>query len=165
MDQQNSWKYCKATTNKHPVAIKFKQYVEEIHSVCINEGAKKTSFSKEKCINLDKIEWFIAKKEKRNALKTMDISFGIKSGNKKRIALCELRLNFENVYNLKKSDIDSKISHSIDILGHSLMIYNFYLFIFKSDKKNQANYVLRRLYSNKNMFEILDLYGLKNKYF
>ena len=165
MALQNKWKYCADTTNQHPISKKFKDCVEKLDTLCKEEGAKKTPFSKEQCLNIDRVENILAQNEKRNARKTMDISFGLKSGNEKRVILCELRLNYKNVNNLKKSELDSKISNSRNILGHSTVIFNPSLFIFTSQIKNQAYRLLRRLYSNKNTVKAIDLNDLKKYYF
>ncbi len=165
MVQLNNLKYCSETTNQHRISIKFEKFLEEINHVCIAEGAKRPPFSDELCINLDKIEGSLAQRDKRNARKTMDISFGIASGKQKRILLCELRFNYRNVNNLKKADLDSKIINSRNLLGHDPVIYQPYIFIFKTRLKNQAYSVLRRLYSNKKTITAMDLNELRNKYF
>ena len=165
MVEKNNWKYCKETTIQHPIALKFENCVEDIGTVSIAEGAKKSPFSHEVCINLDKVERLLAKKQKREAQRTMDISFGIKYGNQKRILLCEYRLNYKNVNNLKKSELDLKISNSKSLVGQDPLVHNYYLFIFNSNLKNQAYHVLRRLYANNNTIEVMDLIDLKNHFF
>ncbi|EZH75887.1 hypothetical protein ATO12_03595 [Aquimarina atlantica] len=165
MAPQNKWKYCENTTKRHPLCLKFLDCIESIDSICISDGAKKSPFSEEICLNLDKVESNLARKEKRNARKTMDFSFGSKSGNEKRTVLCELRLNYKNVNNIKKSELDSKVSNSKGLLGHSPTIYSPNLFIFSSKLKNQAINRLRRLYSNKSNVAVMDLSDFKKFFF
>lgn len=165
MGTQNKWKYCKIATNQHPLCVSDKSCIELINAVCIAEGAKKTQFATEVCLNLDKLEGKFAQKDKRNARKTMDISFGVSSGNEQRTVLCEFRLNYKNVNNLKKSELDSKILNSKSIVGHSPLIYTPYIFVFNSKVKNQALRTLRRLYSNRNNTIAFDLNELKAIYF
>jgi len=165
MAKQSNWNYCKDTTNQHHLAIKFTDCVEKIHDVTIAEGSKNSPFKKEICINLDKVEGKLAQKEKRNARKTMDISFGLKKDKQKQILLCEYRLRYKNINNLKKSELDSKISNSTNLLGHSPVIHNCYLFIFSPSIKSQAYRYIRRLYSNKNIVNVMDIHDLKRVYF
>lgn len=165
MEPQNKWKYCEETLESHYISRNYSECIEPLRNLCIAEGAKKSPFSEEKCINIDKVESLLAQKEKRNAQKTMDLSFGLNNGQEKKILLCELRLNYKNVNNLRKSELDSKINYSKKLLGHQPPIFKPYFFIFKSTLKNQAYRVLRRLYFNKKIVEALDLKDLKNEFF
>lgn len=165
MAQQNKWKYCEKTTNQHSIYIKGNSYIEPIHDVIAEEGQKRNPFTDEVCINLDKYEGYLAQKEKRGKRKTMDISFGVKLGRDKRTVLCELRLNYKNVNNLRKKELDSKIDNTKNIVGHNPVIYTPFIFVFSKKIKNQAFRTLRRLYSNRTNMLALDIDDLKNKYF
>lgn len=165
MVQQIKWKYCSKTTKQHPICLKSSTFIEEIDSVCKNDGAKKTPFSNEICLNLDKLENELAKLQKRNSSKTMDFYFCITRGKSLGVVLCELRLNYKNPNNLSKSELDKKISDSIRIIGHTPSILKPYIFVFNSKIKNQALSKIRRLYANKKFATALDLNDLYRYYF
>lgn len=165
MVEQNKWNYCAKTTREHHVAIQHPNCIEEIDSLSKRDGAKKTPFQDEICINLDNVEICLAKKDKRNNRKTMDFSFGIKVINQSKFVLVELRLNYKNINNLSKTELDSKIYNSKIILGQNPNLLNHYYFVFKSNLKNQAHRNLRRIYLNKNIVSGIDLLDLKNIYF
>ena len=165
MVKQINWEYCKDTTAQHHITIKFKKCIVNFDAFCKAEGAKKTPFSNEDCVNLDMVENIIAQSEKRNSRKTMDAFFGIKLEHQRKVVLCEFRLNYKNVNNLSKSELDGKLSNSINLIGHNPMINNSYLFVFNSNLKNQAYRRLRALYSNKKKMQAVDLVDLKNLYF
>ncbi len=165
MEHQNNWKYCTETTNHHQMVKKYKNCVENIKDLTIVEGGKNPPFNDEKCLNLDKVEGILAQKEKREARKTMDMSFGIVLGNQRQFLLCEYRLNYKNVKNLKRSEMDSKISNSRILLGHEPAIHKCYLFIFNSKIKHQAYSILRRLFSNRSIVKAMDVNELKEIYF
>ena len=95
----------------------------------------------------------------------MDMSFGIKKGNSKEMILCEYRLRYKNINNISKSELDSKIKFSIDILGYEIAIHNIYLFIFSNKLKQQAYNKLRRLYFYKPNHVAIDLEELKSTFF
>lgn len=164
MAKQSKWKYCIETTENHTLATKFSDCIALINEMSINEGAKKTPFTDEKGLNLDKIESICAQREKRDSQKTMDISFGIKDGNNKEFVLCEFRLNFTNPNNIKKRDLELKIDYSKRLLGNHPVIHNKYLFIFPKNIKCQADNRLRRLFSNKSFVKVLDIYEMKSEY-
>lgn len=165
MAKQTNWEYCKDTTTHHQIAKKYKKCIVDLDTFCKEEGAKKTPFSNEKCINLDMVENIIAQHDKRNSRKTMDAFFGIKLNHQKKVILCEFRLNYKNVNNLSKSELDAKLSNSINIVGQTPMIDKTYLFVFNSNIKNQAYRRLRALYSNKKSMKAIDLNELKSLYF
>lgn len=165
MEKQNDCKYCLLTTQQHHLAKIYAQYVEKINHVMLNEGEKRVAFTDEICINLDKIELSLAQKEKRCRRKTMDLCFGIIENNSKQIVLCECRFNYQNANNLSKSELDTKISYSKELVGNEITIHHYFIFLFKAGIKQQAYSILRRLYSNKNIFKVLDINEFKQEYF
>jgi hypothetical protein len=166
MELQNDWKYCEATTCGHNLAKKYSDCIESIHALIRNEGGKKSLFKDEKCLNLDKIETKQAQ-EKKQEIKfaTMDCSFGISYRKQKRMILCEYRLRYKNVNNISKTELDSKIAHSKNVLGATCIIHNCYLFIFSSEIKEQAKNKLRRLYNGNKAVKAMDVNELKELYF
>lgn len=170
MAQQNDWKYCETTTKQHSLAVKFRNCVELIHDISVAEGSRKSPFVNELALNLDKLETEKCIKDKRDAFATMDIAFGVErddSGKRKveRFVLCEYRLRYKNVNNIKKGDLDSKINYSKRLLGNSPALHDKYIFVFSSGLKAQAYSRLRRLYNNKACIEVFDLNELKAVYF
>lgn len=166
MANQNNLTYCKETTENHQIALNYSDCIQKIDSVCIKDGAKRTCFTNEICLNLDDYEVHNAKRNGTANQKTMDFCFGVKTPNdKKKIVLVELRLNYTNWKNLRKNELDEKISHSKVILGQSPIILNHFYFIFSSQIKNQAHNYLRRLYLNKSTVSGIDLNDLKKIYF
>ncbi|KAA6346011.1 hypothetical protein EZS27_006436 [termite gut metagenome] len=161
MELQNKWKYCEATTCEHNLAIKHPDCIESIHAVIRNEGGKKSFFKTEKCLNLDKIETKQAQEKKQEIKATMDCSFGISHGKQKRMILCEYRLRYKNVNNLSKTELDSKITHSKNLLGTTYVIHNCYLFVFNPEIKKQAIHRLRWLYNGSKNREVIDINKLK----
>lgn len=165
MVKQSNWIYCYETTRGHRVAKSHSECIEPIDLVCKRDGARRTPFSHEVCLNLDKVEICLAQIESRSSRKTMDFSLGLKHNTQKRIALVELRLRYRNINNLSKTELDSKINNSITILGHSPNILNRYYFVFSSQLKNQAHRNLRRLYANKSIVSGVDIKDLKEVLF
>lgn len=159
------FKYCKETTKSHGLAKVHSNCIDLLSNVSKNEGAKSNPFSDEECLNMDKVENMIARKEKREARKTMDISFGVADGKNKRYVFCEYRLNYNNPNNLSKSELDAKLSNTKNLLGTELPIHNFYYFVFANKIKQQAIHSLRRLYQNKSNMVALDLADVKDIFF
>lgn len=131
MEKQNNCKYCSITTQQHYLARNYAQYVEKINDVMLAEGAKRKIFKNEVCINLDKIEVFLAKAEKRDRRSTMDICFGVLKNNVKQLVLCECRFNYQNTNNLSKGELDSKISCSKKLVGSEITIHQYFVFCLK----------------------------------
>lgn len=166
MDKQNNLSYCDKTTRNHRVLKKCPQSLQNINDVCKKDGAKKTPFNNQVCINVDELEINRVKGAAGNRSKTMDMALGLSvGGNKPNMALVELRLNYKEVKNIKKPELDAKILHSKNLLGHTPSILNHYYFIFQSKLKNQAYSHIRRLYSNKNIVTVEDLNGMYNLLF
>jgi len=165
MEIQNKWIYNKNITINHNLAQQYKISIEKINDTIVSEGGRKTDFKNEVCINLDKIEKILAKKERRNAFRTMDIAFGISKGKAENMVLCEYKLKYKKPANLSKSEIDGKIKYSKNLLGNEPPVLNRFIIIFKSEIKAQSYSILRRLYANKNLFQVLDINELKEKYF
>lgn len=161
----NQWQYCEQTTKNHQINKKVGVALKSIDFVCKRDGAKKTPFSEQECIDLDEVETFLASNEKRQKIKTMDVSFGISKGKRGQMVLCELRLNFKNVNNIGRKDLDEKMNNSKRILGHDPSIFSKSFFVFSSKLKQQATNRLRRLYANKSIIEVTDLEGLKAQFF
>lgn len=165
MAKQNKKLYSKEQTEKHVLSKQYVNCLQNIKAIVISEGGKKSNFSDETAINLDCVEQSKSKLQKRNANKTMDMVFSFDNEKIIQMILTEFRLNYTNVNNLSKSELDAKISHSKNLLGHQPTIHNVYLFVFQTKLKQQATSVLRRLYSNKPTHKALDITDLYTEYF
>ena len=168
MVTQSKWLYCCDTTKEHSVSKRYPNCLEKIDEITKGESIKKlkTRFSEEIALNLDKVE-SDRTRGKGNSNSTMDIAFGIKKeGKSKQFILCEYRLNYKNVNNIKKSDLDSKISHSKNLLGAEIPIQTSYLFVFSSKIQKTALNKLRRFSSNKStLYVAIDVPKLYSSYF
>ncbi len=165
MEKQNKWQYCPASTQQHPLSKKHPDCIEKIHELCRKEGARKTPFESEVCLNIDQVEHNLAKREKRSKRSTMDLAFGLAHKSTKRFVPVELKLNIKSIYNLEGSELKSKIAGSIALLGHNPQLLNKYYFVFKPGLKNQAERNLRRLFENRRIVSGIDLNDLKNHFF
>lgn len=165
MAEQSEWQYCTEITKNHVVPKVHRDCLERLDFVCKNDGAKKTPFEDEICVNIDKVEESLAKKDRRDKRKIMDLSFGLVAKKESRFVLVELRLRYKNVNNLSKTELDSKILTSKSILGQSPNLLNHYYFVFNSKLKHQAHRNLRRLFANKKIVSGIDLTDLKNEFF
>ncbi len=163
----HKWKYNCKITIEHKLALKFSDSIENIHDIIVSEGGKNSPFKNQNqvCINIDKVEKNRAKKEKRNAYKTMDTSFAISYGKKNEMVLCEYKLNYKKPENISKSELDEKIKNSKDLLGNEPNIHSVYIFVFSTKIKSQALNKIRRLNSNKKNFNVVDINELKELYF
>ncbi len=165
MEKQNRWKYNKKCTIEHELACRYRESIEKIGDVINEEGEKNTQFTNQICLNIDKVEKLLAKKEKRNANKTMDTTFAISSGKKHEMLLCEYRLNYKKPENISKKDLNDKISYSKSLLGNQPAVHNVYIFVFNTKIKAQALNKIRRIFSNKNTVSVVDIQELKKIYF
>jgi len=173
MAQLNNWQYCRASTQLHPLSKAYPKHLQKINEILSNEGAKSSSFKKEIALNLDGVEADKASKEKRARRKTVDLSFCItkesKSGQKTKpqVVLTELKLNLKskNNVNIKEKDIQSKASHSIDLLTREVQIHDKYLLVVKNILNRQAENRLKRKLSNNPKYKVLSIKEFHNIYF
>jgi len=172
MEQHSEMFYCVNTTESHTFHRSYPHCYERMKDVAEEGGCKTSPFTNEKCLNLDKLEIELARKEGRSLRSTMDIAFGVsifdaKAGTikKRTLVLCDYKLRVRSPRNLGKKELDSKISGSKAILGQSLPICQSNYFVFTNDKKEEAYNHLRRLYSNKKTAIALTITELAELYF
>jgi hypothetical protein len=139
-------KYCKETTEQHPVCEHYPDALELLNDIFNTEGLSRRLFDKENGINLDKIETKrCTGKTGRQA--TMDFAIGIsQNGRKNQMLLVELKLRIKNPGNISKKEIEAKITHSTEILSHQPPISKEQIIIFGDNQLETAKWRMARLY-------------------
>jgi hypothetical protein len=159
-------KYCKITTEKHPVSLKHCECLQEINEIIINEGGQNKLFSKEHIVlNLDEVE---KKQNRTERNSSMDICFGISEETKNRkIVLVDFKLNHKTVKTIGKKDLEKKVTESKALIGNEIPTINEYFFIFKDNLKEQARSHFRALFSGKSKipYKPFKITELKEKFF
>lgn len=124
-------------------------------------------FDTSKAIDVDSVETCLASLEKRNEKKTMDLAFSISDSNATEIQLVELKLNVKNTSTLIQKDLMGKFDGATNIFVlHNLSVKDICIFIFQSNKKQEAINRLARMDPKiPRKYKVLDLQELKNTYF
>ena len=165
MGKQNNWLYASEKTRQHPVSLKFHDCVERIDDIIIREGGDKDTFTEEVAINLDKVEKNLARRQKRNLQKSVDMAFCIIYGKETNVVLTEIRLNVKKKFEISRSELEAKVRHSEEILISEIKIHKKYYYIFPKEKLGKANYQLRSLFKHEPYHIALDIEGLKELFF
>lgn len=148
-------KYCKTTTENHPLATQYPHCVEELNSIFANEGytGEGVLFNQEQTgINLDSIEEERSKslpRQRGSIGKSIDFTFGVNntSTDEKYMVLTELKLNHVDVRrNLKYEEIEGKITASLRTIADDTEVLHQYYFLFSDSVIEQARYKFSRLY-------------------
>jgi len=156
-------KYCKITTQHHPIATQYPQCIEDLNTIFRNEGyvGEGVLFNNEETgINLDSVEQQRTKKlpKQRGSIgKSVDFAFGINNTatEKKYTVLTELKLNHTDVRrNLKYEEIEGKIAASVNTLADDIAVLPKYYFLFSDEVVEQARNKFSRLYSGNNKSRI-----------
>jgi hypothetical protein len=165
-------KYCISTTQGHPIAKAHPTSIEDFNNLLAKEGYTETTTlfnSQEIVLNLDTVEALIALNEgNRNRNSSMDITFGIADTNlaNKMMVLVELRLNYTNPNNLKREKLEDKVAGSLLALTTVIPVYPDFIFVFQSDKTQEAKSRLFRMYPKiPNNYKAMDLEELKAAFF
>ena len=123
-------RYCKSTTESHPLSLRYPKHLRCINDIIKEEHGTILPFNQEVALNLDKV------KEESNETnikrhKSVDFVFGIKEDNQEFSVLVELKLDCKNPKNLREADLRDKIIDSKTLLfGSGIPIYNEYFFVF-----------------------------------
>lgn len=164
--------YCISTTQNHPIAQAYPNCIQDFNTLLINEGyvSSTTLFdNSEVVLNLDAVEALIALAEdNRNRNSSMDFTFGIanKEATSRMMVLVELRLNYVNPNNLKREKLEDKVAGSLLALTSIIPIYPNFIFIFSSDKKEEARNRLFKMYPRiPSSYIVMDLQDLKTSFF
>ena len=164
-------KYCQTTTENHPLALAHPQFVEDINAIAMAEGhtPPPVVFSNtETAINLDKAKRPVFIAEGVDLPKSMDMTVGLKSDDalQKEMLLVDFKLNVDNPNRIKEIDLKGKVDGSILLLGSSIPIHGFNVFIFKNNIVEQAkNRLARRFCTLPATYIAMDLHTLKATYF
>ena len=101
------------------------------------------------CIDLDSFE--CARRERRKGNRqnspSMDMAFFIEDNKEKFTVLAELRLNFKITSNIKKIDLDRKVTYSSNCSRHffKLPIYSKQYFVFPHKNLSEFKHRLGRM--------------------
>ncbi|KAF2518361.1 hypothetical protein E0W68_10090 [Flavobacterium salilacus subsp. salilacus] len=160
-------KYCKNITEAHPFIMECSNSLIKIEKLLVNEGLKGANpftDTEHLVVNMDHVETYFAKKEKRNERSSMDFSFGISSPSEKYV-LAELRFNYKKITNISKVDLIHKVEGSITTLKGKVELNSEYLFIFQSNQKEQARSLFYRNLRMPKNYLVKDVTELKTDFF
>jgi hypothetical protein len=164
-------KYCSNTTINHNIAILYNACLQELNQLIVNEGYLGTIplfKNNEIVINPDKAEKIIAKKAGRRRNKSMDMAFGLSNSDSsiREMLMVELRLNYRNPNNLNREELEGKVAGSILVLANIPQIHNRYIFIFKTNQRQEARNRLSRMIPRINSnYIVMDIHELQASYF
>lgn len=168
-------KYCENTTYSHPISNRFKNQIELLNTIFKSEGCTTIFFSDEKAINLDEVEIELCTNNSGRQA-TMDLAVGISRVTREadktiiknaQMLLVELKFNIKNPINIKKSDLEAKIKHSMEILGQEIPIHNLKILIFDDKQISVAKAWIARIFgkSPKPIISVRTANELKVEYF
>lgn len=165
METPTNWHFCSDTTTQNKLAKDFQNCITKLQIHITKEGCKSRVFKEETCLNLDEIEVFKAKKERRNKRSTVDAAIGLKKLSISKILLLDFKFNVKSPRNINRREIDSKIEYSKTLFTDGIQFYNTIYLIFQKEIKNEAISHIRRLYQNKKYVIALDIEELKKWHF
>ena len=143
-------KYSKIETLELSAQINKDRCLDYLNDLILKEGCSETMpvfVNNEIVLDMDCVELQLATANVRNQNKSMDSAFIIadNAGGIIEILLVEFRFNYTNLKNLKRDDLEGKVSGSIACLIPFTNIHSNYFFIFVSSLKNQAINRLNRM--------------------
>ncbi|MFA7360468.1 MAG: hypothetical protein WC139_05465 [Candidatus Kapaibacterium sp.] len=158
-------KYCKQSTEEHPLCKMFPSYLESINTIINNEGGTHQPFNDEVALNLDKIKSNSGNTHIKK-MKSMDMVICvIDNDDKVHSLLIDYKLNCNGTKSLSDGDCRDKIKHSTIILfGSGIPIYNKYVFIFKDELLEQSRSIISRVLNNATI-EVLNINEFRTNYF
>jgi hypothetical protein len=165
-------KYCKNTTQNHPISLSHIGCIEDINSLLLNEGydgIEGLFVNHEVVLNLDCVEASMALNDgDRERNSSMDFTFGIANDDQsvKLMVLAELKLNSLNPNHIRREQLEKKVSSSKRILNIDVYIHNNFIFIFRKDKKEEAKSRFFRMNPRvPNEYIVMDLDELRYYFF
>lgn len=145
-------KYCKHTTENHPLSRRHTSELELINEIFKREGLRKEFFVEEVALNLDKVESCRCIRDRRSPESTMDMAIGLNKNDRIcKMLLVDAKFNVSNPINLEKKEIDKKIKYSIALLSQDMPIHESRILLFKNDTIQKARSVISRLYRGKSL--------------
>lgn len=165
-------KYCQVTTKNHPTCLANLTIIEDFNTLLAGEGhiGLTAAFTNgEVVLNLDSLETLIAIAHGNRAkTRSMDCTFGISNDDRsiQLMVLVELKLNHQNPNNVNRAHLEEKVAGSVSALTDIIPIYANYIFIFRSDRKEEAkNRFFRMNPRIPNEYFVMDLPELKSTFF
>jgi hypothetical protein len=164
-------RYCRTTTENHPVAKAYPNCVEDINAHMADEGytAVAPIFThSETLIDLDNAERTDAILNHRLMNQSMDMTIGIKGHDAaaREMLLVDFKFNVINPNKLKEIDLKGKVDGSTLLLGTSIPVHGYFVFVFQPGIVEQArNRLSRRFCTLPATYIAMSIEDLKNKYF
>jgi hypothetical protein len=164
-------KYCNYTTINHHIAVLHNNCLQDINYLITKEGYLGTVspfINNETVIYLDLAEELIAITEGRSKNKSMDMAFGLTNSDSsiKEMLMVELRLNYSNPNNLNRAELEGKVAGSSLLLSNIPEIHNRFIFIFKTNQRQEARNRLSRMIPRINSnYIVMDIPELHSTYF
>lgn len=157
--------YDEAVLNSHPFALKWngcclKTWVDLLKQ----EGYKQQSpFKKQKAIDLDEVEQHLAA-EKCGKECTVDFVTGLSD---KTLLMVEAKFNVQKVSNISKTEIQSKIAHSKDLLMQECYarVATPVVILFNDNVCSRAKNELKRMFSGNPNIIIASVEDLHKRFF
>lgn len=165
-------KYSKPETLAHIVSVNNPGCLTVFNDLIVKEGYDGVGnvFNDDIIVlDMDCVEINNARNEgNRNRNSSMDCTFAIKDevNNNVEMLLVELRFNYQKLKKLKQEKLLDKVSGSTLALGTSVPICTTYVFIFKTNLKEQArSWFFRRFPAIPRNYVVMDILDLKAIYF
>ena len=165
-------KYCRITTENHPVSLTYSDCIEDINALLVKEGhitPPLTFTNAEVVLNLDCVEARLALIQgNKDKNKSMDLTFGIANNDRsiQLMVLVELKLNNSNPNNVRRDHLAEKVAGSFLSLTKVIPIYANYIFIFQIDRKEEAKSRFFRMNPKiPNEYLVMDTLELKTTFF
>lgn len=166
-------KYSKEETLKTSLAQQFKRCVKDYNIIFKdNDDNLRTIpnyFTDVEVIDFDCIEKKLSDLQHRNPVKSVDSIFVISDDSLNReIVLVELRLNYTNMANLEKKELEEKVKETIKTLKsfENINIHSEYFFVFQPNRTQEARNRLNRMNPKIPATYIsIDIDSLKQRFF
>lgn len=166
-------KYNKEETLKTSLSQKYKECVKDYNIIFRdNDNNLNTTpnyFTNVEVIDFDCIEKKLSGLQHRNPVKSVDSIFVISDNSLNReIVLVELRLNYTNMANLEKKELEEKVKETIKTLKsfENINIHSEYFFVFQPNRTQEARNRLNRMNPKIPATYIsIDIDSLKQRFF
>lgn len=166
-------KYSKEETLKTSLAQQFKGCVKDYNIIFKgndnNLNVTPNYFTDVEVIDFDCIEEKLSDLQDRKQVKSVDSIFVISDNSLNReIVLVELRLNYINMANLKREELEEKVNETIKTLGkfEKISIHGEYFFVFQPNRTEEARNRLSRMNPKIPATYIsIDIDNLKQRFF
>jgi hypothetical protein len=166
-------KYSKGETLKTSLAQQFKGCVKDYNIVFKdndnNLNIIPNYFTDVEVIDFDCIEEKLSSLQHRKKVKSVDSIFVISDNSLNReIVLVELRLNYTNMANLVRKELEEKVKETIKTLKsfENINIHSEYFFVFQPNRTQQARNRLNRMNPKiPTTYISIDINSLKQRFF